>query len=237
MHHDENDSVTNYGDIANYGGTFTQGGSHTHNGADRLSAQKPLQSHRDGQEEDLTDRSRNVFVVYGRDAQARDAIFGLLRRLDLRPLEWEPLVRAAGGGSPYLGQVLAEATSQAQAAVVVLSPDDMVLLHPELRSAREDAHELRPALQARPNVLLELGMVLALYPENTVICEFGDLRPVADIAGRNVVRFHDGVSLPESLRKVAGRLEQAGCPVDDSGADWLDARPFAGLRAYRRQAK
>jgi hypothetical protein len=40
-------------------------------------------------EELIADRARNVFVVYGRDRQARDAVFGLLRYLDLRPLEWE----------------------------------------------------------------------------------------------------------------------------------------------------
>jgi predicted nucleotide-binding protein len=182
------------------------------------------------------DRSRNVFVVYGRDEQARQAVFGLLRRLDLRPLEWEPLVRGGKEGvAPFLGQVVADAPAQAQAAVVVLTPDDTVMLHPQLRSAREERFELYPALQPRPNVLIELGIVLAVYPKNTIIVEFGQLRPIADLAGRNVIRFHEGTSVAETVRKIAGRLEEAGCPVDDSGADWLDPGAFMDMNAYRRK--
>ena len=131
-----------------------------------------------------------MFVVYGRDEQARQAVFGLLRRLDLRPLEWEPLVRGGKqGAAPFLGQVVAEAPSQAQAAVVVLTPDDVVMLHPQLRTASEDRFELYPALQPRPNVLIELGIVLAVYPKNTIIVEFGPLRPIADLGGRNVAGY------------------------------------------------
>lgn len=182
------------------------------------------------------DRSRNVFVVYGRDEQARQAVFGLLRRLDLRPLEWEPLVREGGqGAAPFLGQVVADAPSQAQAAVVVLTPDDVVMLHPQLRSASEDRFELYPALQPRPNVLIELGIVLAVYPKNTIILEFGQLRPIADLGGRNLIRFHEGISVAETVRKVAGRLEEAGCRVDDSGADWLDTRAFTDMKEYQRK--
>jgi predicted nucleotide-binding protein len=181
------------------------------------------------------DRTRNVFVVYGRDEQVRSEVFGLLRRLDLRPLEWEALVHSTQEGSPFLGRVVADAPSLAQAAVVALTPDDVVMLHPELRGAREERYELHPALQPRPNVVLELGMVLALYPQNTIILEFGALRPIADITGRNVIRFDDSVSLTGALGKIAGRLKTAGCPVDDSGADWLDVGPFKGMKAYRRR--
>jgi predicted nucleotide-binding protein len=227
-----------YGNVTTYG-TMNQGGTHTHYGTDEPSRRGSFPEPEDQAEASFADRSRNVFVVYGRDEQARRAVFELLRSLDLRPLEWEPLVRATGEGTPFLGRVVADAPSlvQAQAALVVLTPDDIVLLHPDLRSTREDPHELQPSLQPRPNVLLELGMMLALYPRSTIILEFGDLRQVADLAGRNVIRFNEAVSLPEVLRKIAGRLEEAGCPVDDTGADWLDVRPFARLMAYRRRAR
>lgn len=179
-----------------------------------------------------TDQARHVFVVHGRDEQARQVMFDLLRKLDLKPLEWEPLVRAAGGGSPYLGDVVASAPSLAQAALVLLTPDDVVRLHPELHAPREHGYEVTQTCQPRPNVLLELGMVLMAYPERTVIVEFGDLRPIADLAGRNVIRF-DGSAV--AVGKIVGRLERAGCAVDDSGADWRDTRSFQGLDAYRRR--
>jgi predicted nucleotide-binding protein len=184
------------------------------------------------------DRSRSVFVVYGRDEQARLAIFRLLRDLDLRPLEWEPLVRGGKGGiTPFLGQVVADAPSQAQAAVVILTPDDEVMLHQELRHPHEDQFELHPAMQARPNVLIELGIVLAVYPENTIIVEFGDMRPIADLAGRNVIRFHEGTPVAETARKIAGRLEKAECALNDSGNDWLNAEAFTNMQAYYRKPR
>lgn len=187
---------------------------------------------RRAEEQPAADAARNVFVVHGRDEQVRRAMFDLLRKLDLRPLEWESIVRAAGGGSPYLGDVVAKAPAIARAALVLFTPDDVVHLHPDLHGKREDPFETVPTCQPRPNVLLELGMVLMAYPERTVIVEFGDLRPIADLAGRNVIRF-DGSAV--SVGKIVGRLDRAGCRVDDSGADWRDLAPFAGLEAYWRR--
>jgi predicted nucleotide-binding protein len=230
------DRFYNSGNISNNGsGTLNQGGTHTyHYGAEQNSGEERRRQEV-RTDELLAEPSRNVFVVHGRDEQVRQQVFGLLRRLDLRPLEWEALVRATGEASPFLGRVVADAPSLARAAVVLLTPDDVVMLHPRLRSAREERHELQPTLQPRPNVLLELGMVLAVYPQNTVILEFGELRPVADLAGRNVIRFNEAVSVTGALKKIAGRLEEAGCSVDDSGSDWLDVHPFADMNAYSRR--
>lgn len=180
--------------------------------------------------------ARSIFVVYGRDGQANSAVFQLLRRLALKPLEWESLVRGTGGPiTPPLSEVVINAPRLAAAAVVVLTPDDMVMLHPELRKPREDGFELRPSLQPRPNVLLELGLVLGVYPLRTLIIQFGDLRPVADLAGLNTIRFHQSTDHIDALRKIAGRLQQAGLPIDDAGSDWLDPTPFQNLKSYRRR--
>ena len=182
----------------------------------------------------MAERARNVFVVYGRDRQARDAVFRLLHFLGLRPLEWEKLVHATAEASPFLGKVVADAPSLAQAAVVILTPDDEVRLHPELRNDPEDDFELRRMLQPRPNVLVELGMALAVYPQNTIILEFGRMRPFADISGRTVIRFDAGTAPHIALKSIAGRLENAGCLVDDRGTDWLNEAPFTALRSHTR---
>ncbi|MGX9890326.1 TIR domain-containing protein [Streptomyces sp. NPDC002276] len=179
------------------------------------------------------DRSRSVFVVHGRDEEVRQAMFGLLRRLDLRPLEWEELVRATGKTAPFLGEVVMNAPAQAQAALVLLTPDDVAKLHPHLLGNRERDDETQLTGQPRQNVLIELGMVLMAYPERTVIVEVGRLRHVADIAGINVIRF-DGTEA--SLAKIAARLRLAGCQLDDSGPEWRETRPFQNLAAYRRLA-
>ena len=177
------------------------------------------------------DVGRNVFVVYGRDEPVRAVMFGLLQRLDLRPLDWEDLVRGTGQSAPFVGEVVARAPAQAQAALVLLTPDDVVRLHPALHGPRDPRYETRDTCQPRPNVLLELGMVLMAYAHRTVIVEFGDLRPVSDLAGRNTIRFDGSVG---AVAKLADRLKLAGCRVNDRGSDWLDTRHFAGLDAYMR---
>ncbi|WP_221347718.1 TIR domain-containing protein [Streptomyces beigongshangae] len=178
-------------------------------------------------------RSRSVFVVHGRDEEVRRAMFGLLRRLDLRPLEWEELVRATGRTAPFLGEVVMNAPAQAQAALVLLTPDDVAKLHPHLLGNRERDDETQLTGQPRQNVLIELGMVLMAYPERTVIVEVGRLRHVADTAGINVIRF-DGTE--GSLAKIVARLKLAGCQLDDTRPEWRETRHFRNLAAYRRLA-
>ena len=63
------------------------------------------------------DITKNVFVVHGRDEQARVALFGFLQALGLHPLGWETLVAATGSSSPYLRDVIMQGIAMAQAAV------------------------------------------------------------------------------------------------------------------------
>lgn len=182
-----------------------------------------------------TDRPERVFVVHGRDMGFRDRFFKLLDGLGVRPLEWEPLVDETGSTVPTVLDVVNEgiAPRQAQAVVVLMTPDDVVMLHPSLRSAREDAHEMVAALQPRPNVLVELGIALALFPKSTIIVMAGSQRPIGDLNGLNVVRFDGSAG---RIDKVASRLAMAGCPV----ADIEDARDdlaalFTGLDTFDRE--
>jgi len=177
------------------------------------------------------DLRRNVFVVYGRDEPARRAVFEFLRAIGLRPLEWETLVRATGKSAPSLSETVRTGLTMTRAVVVLMTPEDVVHLHPELHEAHEAEAETADALQARPNVLLELGMALAAHPNGTLVLMFGDHRPVTDLGGINFIRVSD---TPDCRRKIAGRLQQAGCLIDDSGQDWLSAGNFAGLGALGR---
>ncbi|MFJ9643617.1 CATRA conflict system CASPASE/TPR repeat-associated protein [Streptomyces sp. NPDC004244] len=177
------------------------------------------------------DTARNVFVIYGRDEPARCAVFDLLRALGLNPLEWEELVALTGKATPTLGEAVARALPLAGAVVVLLTPDDVVGLHPDLYEPRESRAEKGPSLQARPNVLLELGMALAVHPARTLILQFGDMRPVTDLGGLNYIRVTD---TPGFRSKVANRLALLGCPVR-SGQDWLTAGGFGALTAYDRE--
>jgi predicted nucleotide-binding protein len=178
------------------------------------------------------DIRRNVFVVYGRDEPARRAVFDFLRAIGLRPLEWETLVRQTGKSAPSLSETVRTGLAITRAVVVLMTPEDVVHLHPELHEPHEAEAETADALQARPNVLLELGMALAAHPNGTLVLMFGDHRPVTDLGGINFIKVSD---TPDCRRKIAGRLQQAGCLVDDSGQDWLSAGNFAGIGALSRR--
>jgi hypothetical protein len=78
-----------------------------------------------------------VFVVYGRDEQARKALFQFLRAVGLSPLEWDQIVALVGQGSPYVGDVIDKGLSVAQAVVVLLTGDDLVSLRKEFRNPNE----------------------------------------------------------------------------------------------------
>jgi hypothetical protein len=127
--------------------------------------------------------------------------------------------------SPYIGHVLDIAFSHAQAAVVLLTGDDMVRLGRRFVTPADQEFEKRLMPQARPNVLFEMGMAFGKYPERTLIVEFGSNRPFTDITGRNSLRFSDNAAI---RKKIAERLKTAGCLVrTDFRSDWLTAGDFA----------
>jgi predicted nucleotide-binding protein len=180
----------------------------------------------------IDDITRNVFVVHGRDEQARIALFGFLQALGLHPLGWETLVGATGSASPYLRDVIIQGIAMAQAAVVLMTPDDVVRLHPELHQADEDNHETVETMQARPNVILELGMALATYADRTIVLYAGRHRPMADLNGLNYVALNGG---GECLDKVISRLKTAGCQLREAPPSRNARARFRDLAAYQRR--
>jgi predicted nucleotide-binding protein len=179
--------------------------------------------------EDIT---RNVFVVHGRDETARAALFGFLEALGLHPLDWETLVAATGSASPYLREVIMQGIAMAQAAVVLMTPEDVVSLHPDLHGPDEDDHEVQRTMQARPNVILELGMVLATYADRTIVLYAGRHRPMGDLNGLNYVQLTGGA---KCLDKVVSRLKTAGCQVDEAALSRPVRARFRNLAAYQRR--
>lgn len=160
-----------------------------------------------------------VFVVHGRNGQARDAMFEFLRALRLHPIEWSQAIRLTGKGSPYIGEILDVAFARAQAVVILMTPDEIAYLRPEYASGEGDP-ESQPAAQARPNVLFEAGMAMSRNSARAILVEFGTVRAFSDVAGRHALRLDDSAA---KRKELAQRLETAGCLVDMTGDDWLTA--------------
>jgi predicted nucleotide-binding protein len=174
---------------------------------------------------------RAVFVIHGRDEQARTTLFEFLQDLDLHPMQWEELVRKTGKGSPYNGEVVARAFREARAVVVLMTPDDEARLHPDLQGAEEPEFEVALTGQPRPNVFLEAGIALQAQPDRTIFVEIGRLRPASDLDGLNAVRLGS----EGALLALVMRLETAGCAVNRSNPKWMDPRRFTELAAITRR--
>jgi len=165
-------------------------------------------------------RGTSVFVVHGRNEPARKGVFDFLRASGLQPIEWNQAIKRTGKPTPYVGEILDTAFRDAAAVVIVLTPDDEARLRTAYRKSIDPPYEKRLTGQPRPNVLFEAGMAFGRNPDSTVLVQLGDIRPFSDVAGRHIVHLSND---PSSRRELATKLANAGCNVDTSGTDWLDA--------------
>ena len=166
--------------------------------------------------------ARKVFVAYGQNERAKEALFTFLRAADLNPLEWEKIVQltieAKGQGSPYIGDILEVGMNVAQAVVILLTGDEVATLLPEFAKSEDDA---KPHIaQPRPNVLYEAGLAMGKYPERTVIVQMGKVREMSDLTGRHAVRIDDTA---EKRHALLERLRSIKCAVDTSSGAWIKA--------------
>ena len=147
-------------------------------------------------------------------------MFSFLRALGLNPLEFEEMVHQTGSASPFTLEVIETAFRNAQACIVLMSPDEIVRLRPELRGPGDSKSS---EYQPRPNVLIEAGMAVALQPKRTIIVKIGTVRSISDFDGKQYVSF---TGAAESRNKLLGKLRLAECEVQSHGDDWLTAGKF-----------
>lgn len=164
--------------------------------------------------------NKNVFVVYGRDERLRRDLFSFLRTLGLNPMEFEEMAHLTGSASPFTLEIVETGFQNAQACVVLFSPDEFVSLR---KGLREESDSDSTDLQPRPNVLIEAGMALALQPKRTVLVRVGKVRDFSDLYGKNYVNL---TNTADSRNKLIGRLQASGCDVKRHGSDWLNVGNF-----------
>lgn len=131
-----------------------------------------------------------VFLVYGHDNAARTDLEAMLRRWRLEPLILDQL--------PSEGQTIIEKlekyTAEVKFAIVLATPDD--------EGHRAD-HSDEKAFRARQNVVMELGMMLALLGRRNVAIlmkQQDNMERPSDIQGLLYIPFRD------NLQRDAGPL-------------------------------
>jgi predicted nucleotide-binding protein len=170
----------------------------------------------------------DIMVVHGRNTAVRDEMFAFLFAIGLQPIEWNDAVARAGGGSPYNGQIVRRALEEAGAVIVLLTGDDIARLQNQFITPSDGPDERELTTQARPNVILELGMALMAGESNTIIVELEPTRIITDLVGRNTIRFSGDVRWRQAL---IDRLDAAGCPVKRTGDYWMVAGDFSKAMA------
>jgi hypothetical protein len=170
----------------------------------------------------LATSNKKIMVVHGRD-KARDDLFNLLRALGLEPIEWSAAVKSTGRGAPYNAEAVEAAFQTAQAAVILLAPEEQVVLRDDLRDPKDPA-DAELAWQPRPNVFYEGGIAFTSHPDRTIILELGRPRLATDLTGRNTVRITSNSSWRQDL---ANRLRDAGCPVFTEEPNWQTVGAFS----------
>jgi predicted nucleotide-binding protein len=160
---------------------------------------------------------KRVFIIYGRNTMARDALARFLSSLGLVPWEFDELVNEMArqsAGSPFIGDVVASGMKRSKAIIALFTPDEFSRLRPDYRKLGEpDAERWQP----RQNVLFEAGMALAHDAARTLLVTLGNVGLFSDIHGRHVVELDNSESKRRALR---GRLIALGCAVDEAAVDW-----------------
>ncbi len=146
--------------------------------------------------------SREVFVVYGHDGPARTELEAMLRRWKLEPLILDQLPSAGQTIIEKLESVRKEATF----AVVLATPDD---------EGHRAGHDDEKSFRARQNVVLELGMMLALLGRPRVAILLKNqvkMERPSDIQGLIYIPFKD--SIKETALQLAKEINGQGIPIN-----------------------
>ncbi len=168
---------------------------------------------------------RRVFLVHGRDLRAKSAVANLLRAFDLQVISWDEAAAQTATATPYTGDVIIEGLQNADAVIVLFTPDDLGCTRPDFIQPGDAEEERTPRPQARLNVVFEAGMAMALNRQATILLEMGSVRAMSDTAGLNVVRL-TSATIPERLQ-LASRLRTAGLAVDvTKDTAWTTAGDF-----------
>jgi predicted nucleotide-binding protein len=167
---------------------------------------------------------RKVVVVHGRDKKVRDALYQFLRSIGLDPIEWGQAMKATGKAQPSIPETVDAAFREGAAVVVLLTPDDIVVLAPRLRRPKEPKQETTRMGQGRPNVFFEAGLAFGIYPDATVLVSVGDVKPFSDVSGLHITRLDGGTA---KRLEFIEKLKLTGAKVDiDGKMGWMTEGNF-----------
>jgi hypothetical protein len=147
-------------------------------------------------------RRPRVFIIHGRDLEARNRLAKCVRALGLDVLTFEEVANALGP-NPFIGDVVFEGIKQADLIIALFTPDEQTALYaPETGDYQgESQHESR--WQARPNVIFEAGVALGIRAKDTILVSLGaDVSLFSDVAGRHILDLTKEDAIEDLMRRI-----------------------------------
>lgn len=149
-------------------------------------------------------QKRQIFIVHGHDAEARDQLELALHRLSLDPFI---LMNNSGGGLTIIealeGQIGRDYSSAF--GIVLMTPDDFGY------AKNDGSGKAEP--RVRQNVLLETGMLLSsLTRARMAIIVKGHVEIPSDLQG--IIRLGYNDHIREVVPKLCQRLRETGFEID-----------------------
>lgn len=179
-----------------------------------------------------TKNKKLVFIVYGRNTKAYDALVVFLRSLGLDVKAFGQIASELGG-SPYVGDIIQHGMKQAQAVIVLFTPDEISVLKKTFIGPK-DSKDDKAGEQPRPNVIFEAGLAMAIDRTHTIVARMGKVRPFSDISG---VHFVDLNNSQEARSHLRDKLIGTGCDVNLATNEWLSVNRAGDFEACVRQSK
>lgn len=169
------------------------------------------------------DKRKKVYVIYGRDAAMRDAMYEFLCALSLQPIEEEVARSLTKEPSPFIGHIIDAAFEHAQAIIVIWSGEDRVRLREKFWNEHDRSNEKTFQLQPGQDQIFQAGYAFGKVPERTILVQIGNVKLFSDIEGRHIANFTGTIPERHALKN---QLKELGCELDDSGIAWLSAGNF-----------
>lgn len=144
-----------------------------------------------------------LFIVYGHDKAAREQLERICEQLNIKA---EKVTNQSG---KLIMEALEGKIEKISAGIVLLTPDDYAGLKEDYDNKGSDGLHM----QARQNVILEMGMLMGkLGRDKVIILQKEGVQIPSDIQGLFVLRFKNHVQ--DTTPKLAKKLEELGFNID-----------------------
>lgn len=161
---------------------------------------------------------KKVFIIHGRNKDAKVAIEHFLKALKLEPIDFDELA-ADLGGTPFVGDIVRAGMERARGIIGLFTPDEFSALRPDFRQKNDNKVDIQ-RWQARPNVIFEAGMAYGMAPDNTILVTLGsEVSLFSDVSGIHILRLDN---TPASRGSFRQKLIGIKCDVDQRTNAWTD---------------